>query len=196
MAPPSRGVESQAAGRDRRRHEEQQQRPHAVVAEALPHLGEEQGGEAARVTEERGVRRGRVGHKLAVSYPSIRGHPPAMPLDEYRKKRDFKKTPEPSGDEPATQERRHPLLLRPEAPGQSPALRPAARAQRRAAVVGRAQGAVDQFERPAAGDADRGPPLRLRLVRGRDSRGLRRRRGDAVGSRDLDAASRPTSTPR
>src|SRR4051794_28774222 len=36
-------------------HEEDQERAHAVIAEALPHLGEEKRGESARVTEEPGV---------------------------------------------------------------------------------------------------------------------------------------------
>ena len=57
MAPAVRGVEAQAAGGERRRHEEDQQRAHAVVAEALPHLGEEERGQAARVAEERCDRR-------------------------------------------------------------------------------------------------------------------------------------------
>ena len=42
---------------------------------------------------------------------------------------------------------------------------------------------VDQ----APGHADRGSPARLRRVRGRDSRGLRRRHRDALGPRHLDA---------
>ena len=36
------------------RHEENEERPHAVVAEALPHLGEEEGGEAAGLAAEAG----------------------------------------------------------------------------------------------------------------------------------------------
>ena len=40
---------------ERRRHEEDEQRAHAVVAEALPHLGEEQRREAAGMAEERAV---------------------------------------------------------------------------------------------------------------------------------------------
>ena len=37
------------------RHEENQQRPHAVVAESLPELREEQRGQAARMTADAGV---------------------------------------------------------------------------------------------------------------------------------------------
>jgi hypothetical protein len=58
--PGNGGVEAQAAGRDRCRHEQDEQRPHPVVAEPLPHLGEEENGEAARMTEERMVVRTRV----------------------------------------------------------------------------------------------------------------------------------------
>ncbi len=49
------GLEAQATGRDRRRHEEDEQRAHAVIAEALPHLGEEERRQPARVAEERAV---------------------------------------------------------------------------------------------------------------------------------------------
>ena len=50
-------VEAQAAGGGGGGHEENQQGAHPVVAEALPHLGEEERGEAARMTEEGGVAR-------------------------------------------------------------------------------------------------------------------------------------------
>ena len=40
--------EAQPAGAGRRDHVEDQERAHPVVAEALPHLGEEERGEAAR----------------------------------------------------------------------------------------------------------------------------------------------------
>ena len=46
------GVETETARRDRRRHEQDEQRPHAVVAESFPHLGEEQRGEPAGMAEE------------------------------------------------------------------------------------------------------------------------------------------------
>src|SRR5262249_46946394 len=55
-----RGVEREAAGGGRRGHEQDGQRAHAVIAEALAHLGEEERGEAARMTEERRVVGARV----------------------------------------------------------------------------------------------------------------------------------------
>ena len=54
-----RGVEAETTGGGRRHHEEDQQRAHAVVAEALPHLGEEERGQAARVSEESAILRAR-----------------------------------------------------------------------------------------------------------------------------------------
>ena len=56
-------VESEAAGGKRRRHEQNEQRAHAVIAEALPHLGEEERRESARMAEEGAVvgRRGLAG---------------------------------------------------------------------------------------------------------------------------------------
>ena len=50
------GRHRHAAGGDRGGHEEDQERAHAVVAEALPHLREEERGQAARMAEERPVR--------------------------------------------------------------------------------------------------------------------------------------------
>src|SRR5207244_9206391 len=47
-----RGLPAEAPGGERGGHEEQQERPHAVVAEAFPHLGEEEGREAERMAEE------------------------------------------------------------------------------------------------------------------------------------------------
>ena len=46
---------AEAAVRHGRRHEEDEQGAHAVVAEALPHFGEEERGEAAGMAEERAV---------------------------------------------------------------------------------------------------------------------------------------------
>src|SRR6266545_1503151 len=52
--------------------------------------------------------------------------------------------------------------------------------------MGRAQGSFDRPEGQAAGHAHRGPPTRVREVRGRHPRGrVRRRAGDLVGRRHL-----------
>jgi len=51
-----------AAERHRRHHVDNQERAHAVIAEALPHLGEEQRRQAARVAEESSIVR-RVAHR-------------------------------------------------------------------------------------------------------------------------------------
>ena len=48
-------VDAEAAVHDRRGHEQHQQRPHAVVGEALPHLREEERRQAARLAEELGT---------------------------------------------------------------------------------------------------------------------------------------------
>ena len=45
-------VEPHAAVHDLVRHEQHEERPHAVVAEALPHLGEKQCHQTARVAED------------------------------------------------------------------------------------------------------------------------------------------------
>ena len=55
---------AQAAVRHSGGHEEDQQRAHSVVAEALPHFGEEERGKAARMAEERAVPAGRWQHRL------------------------------------------------------------------------------------------------------------------------------------
>ena len=68
--PALRRIEGEPPGRQRRRHVEQQQGAHPVVAEPLPHLGEKEDGEPARVAEKRGVSRCRVGHRQGVLYPS------------------------------------------------------------------------------------------------------------------------------
>jgi len=47
-----RRLEPEPARGDRRGHEQDQQRAHAVVTEPLPHLGEEQHRKAARMAEE------------------------------------------------------------------------------------------------------------------------------------------------
>jgi hypothetical protein len=55
-------VEPEAAGLDAGDHRQHQDRAHAVVAEALPHLGEEERGEAARMSGP-----GLVGHFSVMS---------------------------------------------------------------------------------------------------------------------------------
>ena len=108
-----------------------------------------------------------------------------MALDEYKRKRDFKKSPEPAGDQESARDAQGQaaLLLRAEAPRQPSALRLPPRARRRAAVVGRAEGPVARSENQAAGDARRGSPDRVRHVRRRDSRRLRRRASSCSGTR-------------
>ena len=53
---------------DRRRHEQDEQRAHPVIAEALPHLGEEQRRQPARMPEERAVVRRSACH-AAIGWP-------------------------------------------------------------------------------------------------------------------------------
>ena len=70
--------EAEPAGRHRRDHVEDEERAHAVIAEALPHLGEEQRGEAARMAEETLISRsGRIRHRgecnLSRRDASVRG---------------------------------------------------------------------------------------------------------------------------
>ena len=62
-------IETEAAARDGVDQEQHQQGAHAVVAEAFPHLGEEQRGEAARMAEE--ARAGRVAHVSPPDGPAL-----------------------------------------------------------------------------------------------------------------------------
>ena len=114
-----------------------------------------------------------------------------MPLEEYHRKRDFAKTPEPAGAEPR-RGRAGAELRRAEARGARAALRLPARARRRAAVVGGAEGAVARHPRQAARGARRGPPARVRRLRGHHpGRRVRRRHRDRVGPRHVGAGGRP-----
>ena len=90
----------------------------------------------------------------------------------------------------APEEARAAVLLRPEAPGQPPALRPAPRARRRLVVVGGAQGTVHQSGGQTPGDARRGSPHRVRHLRRRHPRRLRRRHRDALGRGHLGTSGR------
>ena len=58
--------EAQAAPGDAGGHEQDEERAHAVVAEALPHFGEEEGREAPRMAEETAVGARRVQRLLEV----------------------------------------------------------------------------------------------------------------------------------
>ena len=115
-----------------------------------------------------------------------------MPLEEYHRKRDFAKTPEPAGDEPAAGRARA-QLRRAEARGPRAALRLPARTRRRAAVVGRPEGAVARHARQAPRRARRGPPARVRRLRGHHPRRRvrrRHRRSSGTAARGSRSATR------
>ena len=102
-------------------------------------------------------------------------------LDAYRKKRDPDRTPEPfGGRRPGTGG----ALRRPAARRPAPALRRPPGDGRRAQELGGPQGAVGPARGQAPGRPRRGPPARVRRLRGRDPEGqLRGRRGHRVGPR-------------
>ena len=89
-----------------------------------------------------------------------------MPLEEYRKKRRFDVTPEPAGAKAPKKPGEGPRLRRPEAPGDGPPLRLPAGVERRPPLVGDPEGPVPRPGRQADGVARRGPPARVRGVRG------------------------------
>ena len=85
-----------------------------------------------------------------------------------------------------------PPLRGAEARRAAPPLRPAPRDGRRAQELGGAQGALAARGGEAARGPRRGPPARVRRLRGRDPRRqLRRRRGHRVGPRLVPARSSP-----
>ena len=103
----------------------------------------------------------------------------------------------------AERDRRRGQLVRdPQAPSDAPALRRAARARRRAPVLGRPARPPDPTRRQAPGGADRGPPARVRVVRGVDPRGpLRCGRGQdlrrrVVRARRVDGLEGELPSPR
>ena len=74
--------EPQAAGGHRRGHVEDEEGAHAVVAEALPHLGEKEGREPARVPGPSGVSSGNgVGDDMRELYHGHAGHGSSHPTD-------------------------------------------------------------------------------------------------------------------
>ncbi len=84
-------------------------------------------------------------------------------------------------------------LRRPQARGATPALRSPPRDGRRAPVLGGPQGPLLRHGRQAARGSRRGPPDRVRRLRGTHPGGeLRRRSGDRVGSRPMDPEWRIT----
>ena len=92
-----------------------------------------------------------------------------MALEKYKQKRNFTVDAGTGGRSEARGRAREegeagegPVLLRAEAPRQPSALRLPPRAQRRAAVVGGAEGTVARSEDQAARDARRGSPDRVR----------------------------------
>ena len=90
-------------------------------------------------------------------------------LAGYRAKRDLERSGEPSG---ATRRGGGdgPLFVIQKHAASEPPLRLPARGRRRAALLGGAEGAVDRPAREAPGRRGRGPPARLRRLRGRDRR--------------------------
>ena len=130
-------------------------------------------------------------------------------LARYRAKRSADRTPEPFGGEavptvpadavaaPGSEPAPGPPWARPRLffvqkhAAHAPALGPAARDRRRAALVGGAEGAVARPGRQAPRGGGRGPPARVRRLRGGHPRGqLRRGRDDRLGPRRLRARSR------
>ena len=120
----------------------------------------------------------------------------ADPLDTYRGKRDFGRTPEPAGDGRATR-RRCAAFRRAAAPRRAGCTTTcASRSTACWSSWAVPKGPTLDPQRAAPGRARRGPPDRVPRLRGRHPAGrVRRRRRDRLGHRHLGAAPAPT-TPR
>ena len=113
-------------------------------------------------------------------------------LRNYKAKRDFRRTPEPKGR--ARRSTAAGRFVVQEHDATPPALGPAARARRRARVLGGPERHPADAQGEPQGGARRGPPARLHRLRGRDPGGqLRRRHGDDLGHA---APTRPRSGSR
>ena len=113
---------------------------------------------------------------------------PGRPLADYKRKRDFAKTPEPAGGGPRTVGRRA-AVRRAAAPRAAAALRLPAGDRRGAGQLGRAEGADARPDGPSHGRARGGSPGRVLRLRGRDpGRRVRRRRRHRLGQRGVGAA--------
>ena len=100
-------------------------------------------------------------------------------LDEYKRKRDPQRTPEPAGDGAADGAQERQPLRRPGAPRHAPALGSAPRARRRRGLVGDPQRDPRGPEGEPPRRAHRGPSAGVPRVRGRHPEGRVRRRHDA-----------------
>ena len=111
------------------------------------------------------------------------GHTVRVPardrLDEYKRKRDPQRTPEPAGDGGADGGAGRQPLRRPGAPRHPPALGPAPRARRCRRLVGDPQRDPRGPEGEPPRRAHGGPSARVPRVRGRHPEGRVRRRHDA-----------------
>ena len=111
-----------------------------------------------------------------------------MPLEEYRRKRDFADDARAGAGRPRRAQR---PLHRPAAPRHRAPLRLPPRDRRRPRQLGGAEGADPRPGRAAAGDAHRGPPHRVPRLRGRHpAKRVRRRRRDRLGLGHVRAGGR------
>ena len=123
-----------------------------------------------------------------------------MPLEEYRRKRDFAKTPEPPPDPATAAQRPDRPIRRPAPSGDAAALRLPPRDRWRPRQLGRPQGPDPRSGDPAHGGPRRGPPDRVLRLRGRHPvQAVRRRRRDRLGLGHVGArgpdARRPQERP-